>query len=618
MLERIHSPADLRSCSRRELDALCGELRTFLLQTVSKTGGHLASNLGAVELTVAIHRVFDTGRDRLVFDVGHQCYVHKILTGRAELMHTLRQFGGVAGFPKPMESDHDAFIAGHASNSVSVALGMARARTLQQKDYSVLALLGDGALTGGLAYEGLNDAGDSHEPLIVILNDNGMSINPNVGGISSHLASIRTRKSYYTFKKNYRRLMAHLPGGKGLYRFNHRIKTALKKMFWPCTMFEDMGFTYLGPVDGHSIERLCTTLEWARELNSPVLVHVKTQKGRGYFPAESNPNRYHGVGPFDIETGASGEKKADFSVVFGQTLEEIAAGDSRICAVTAAMGEGTGLENFSRYYPHRFFDVGIAEGHAVAMAGGMAKQGLVPVFAVYSSFLQRGYDQLIHDVALQNLHAVFGVDRSGLVGADGATHHGLADVAYLSAIPNMVLYSPASFQELRDMLRHAVLEERGPVALRYPRGGEGRYTAGWNGTAAVCLREGTDVTLVAYGTMVNEVLRAADVLSKRGTQAEVIKLNRIAPLEPELVLHSIEKTGVLVVAEECFHTGSVGQRLCEAVLARGIVLRGLRLLSCGDRFVYQGSVSQLRESVGIDAKGIVQAVCEVCHGKDAT
>ena len=307
-------------------------------------------------------------------------------------------------------------------------------------------------------------------------------------------------------------------------------------------MFEDMGFTYLGPVDGHNIERLCTTLEWAKELNSPVLVHVKTQKGRGYPPAERNPNRYHGVGPFELETGISKEKKADFSAVFGQTLEEIAAGDSRVCAVTAAMAEGTGLENFSRYYPHRFFDVGIAEGHAVAMTGGMAKQGMVPVFAVYSSFLQRGYDQLIHDVALQNLHAVFGVDRSGLVGADGATHHGLADAAYLSAIPNMTLYSPASFQELRDMLRHAVLEETGPVALRYPRGGEGRYTAGWNGTAAACLREGTDVTLAAYGTMVNEVLQAADILSERGLQAEVIKLNCIAPLDPELVLRSAEKT----------------------------------------------------------------------------
>jgi len=601
-----------------ELRTLCDELRTFLIQTVSRTGGHLASNLGVVELTVAIHRVFDTRRDRLVFDVGHQCYVHKILTGRREQMDTLRQFGGLSGFPKPSESDQDAFVAGHASNSVSVALGMARARTLQHEDYSVLALIGDGALTGGLAYEGLNDAGDSHEPLIVILNDNGMSINPNVGGISSHLASIRTKASYYSFKKHYRRLMARLPGGRQIYRFIHGIKTALKHMFWPCTMFEDMGFTYLGPVDGHNLERLCTTLEWARELRCPVLVHVRTQKGKGYPPAENTPDRYHGVGPFDPEKGLSGEKKTDFSAVFGQTLTELADGDGRICAITAAMGEGTGLERFSHYYPDRFFDVGIAEGHAVAMAGGLAKQGMRPVFAVYSSFLQLGYDQMFHDIALQNLPVVLAVDRSGLVGADGATHHGLADVAYLRSIPNMTVYSPASFQELRDMLRYALEEEQGPVALRYPRGGEGRYTAGWDASDALCLREGTDVTIVTYGTMINEVLSAAQKLEEAGLSAEVIKLNRLAPLHPERILESVRKTGRLVTAEECFAAGSVGSQLCEAVLAAGIPLRGLRLCSCGSRFLYQGKPEQLRQSAGIDGAGIYQAACEVCHGQDAT
>ena len=359
MLEKIHSPEDLRSLSVGELNALCGELRAFLLDQVSRTGGHLASNLGVVELTVAIHRVFDTSRDRLVFDVGHQCYVHKALTGRQELFHTLRQLGGLAGFPKPGESVHDAFVAGHASNSVSVALGMARARTLQNQDYSVLALIGDGALTGGLAYEGLNDAGDSHEPLIVILNDNGMSINPNVGGVSSHLAAIRTKASYYNFKKNYRALMRHLPGGRSAYQFIHRIKTTMKKMFWPCTMFEDMGFTYLGPVDGHDLKRLCTTLSWARELNGPVVIHVRTRKGKGYGPAEKNPDRYHGVGPFSLEEGVSGERKLDFSAVFGDALERLAGEDARVCAITAAMGDGTGLEDFSRYYPDRFLYVWI-------------------------------------------------------------------------------------------------------------------------------------------------------------------------------------------------------------------------------------------------------------------
>ncbi len=616
MLEKIHSPADLQELSITECNVLCQELRAFLLDTVSQTGGHLASNLGVVELTVAIHRVFDTSRDRLVFDVGHQCYTHKALTGRAELLHTLRQFGGLSGFPKPTESEHDAFVAGHASNSVSVALGMARARTLQKQDYSVIALIGDGALTGGLAYEGLNDAGDSNEPLIVILNDNGMSINPNVGGVSSHLAAIRTKASYYSFKKHYRNLMRRIPGGQKLYRFNHRLKTALKKLFWPCTMFEDMGFTYLGPIDGHDIERLCTTLRWAKELHCPVLVHVKTQKGRGYLPAEENPNRYHGVGPFDIAKGAGTEKPLDFSAVFGQTMESLAAEESRICAITAAMREGTGLESFAEYYPQRFFDVGIAEGHAVAMAGGMAKQGLIPVFAVYSSFLQRGYDQIIHDVALQNLHVVFAVDRSGLVGADGATHHGVADVSYLTPIPHMTVFSPASFQELRDMLRHGVLEMDGPVAVRYPKGGQGPYKDGWNGKHAALLRQGTDVTLVAYGTLINEALAAAERLAAEGIGAEVIKLHVIAPLSVGEVLDSVRKTGRMVVVEECFSTGSVGQQLCASLTAAGIAPQAVRLCSCGEDFIQQGSVAQLRRSVGVDSEGIYQTVCEVCHGKE--
>ena len=618
MLEQIHSPGDLQDLSMGELNALCGELRAFLLEQVSRTGGHLASNLGVVELTVAIHRVFDTSRDRLVFDVGHQCYVHKALTGRQELFHTLRQFGGMAGFPKPGESVHDAFVAGHASNSVSVALGMARARTLQNEDYSVLALIGDGALTGGLAYEGLNDAGESHEPLIVILNDNGMSINPNVGGVSSHLAAIRTKASYYSFKKHYRAMMCHLPGGRSAYRFIHQIKTAMKKLFWPCTMFEDMGFTYLGPVDGHDLERLCTTLSWARELNVPVLVHVRTQKGKGYGPAEKNPDRYHGVGPFSLAEGISGSGKLDFSAVFGAEMEKMAGEDPRICAITAAMGEGTGLEGFSRYYPERFFDVGIAEGHSVAMAGGMAKQGMVPVFAVYASFLQRGYDQIIHDVALQNLHVVFAVDRFGLVGADGATHHGLMNVSFLSAIPNMTVLAPASFQELREMLRVAVEKTDGPVAVCYPRGGQGKYTDAWNREDSCLLRRGDGVTLVSYGVLINQVLEAVDLLAEEGICPEVIKLNTLAPLVPDRILLSVKKTGRVVVAEECFHTGGVGQQLCQALLSAGVHPERVALCDCGDQFVDHGTVDQLRRSVGIDALGIAQAVREVCHGKSQT
>ena len=614
MLEQINSPRDLKQLDQRQLKTLSDELRAFLLDAVARTGGHLGATLGAVELTVAIHRVFDTSRDRLVFDVGHQCYVHKALTGRRELFHTLRQLGGISGFPKPQESVHDAFVAGHASNSVSVALGMARAKTLQHEDYSVLALIGDGALTGGLSYEGLNDAGDSGEPLIVILNDNGMSIAPNVGGVSSHLSYIRTRASYYRFKKYYRKFLDRTPAGRAVYRFNHKIKTAVKRVLIPGTMFEDMGFTYLGPVDGHNIDQLCTTLRWARELRCPVLVHVKTRKGKGYAPAEENPDRYHSVGPFDPDSGVAPSGKPDFSAVFGKTMEQLAAEDRRVCAVTAAMVDGTGLTDFSRYYRERFFDVGIAEGHAVAMAAGLAKQGMVPVFAVYSTFLQRGYDMLFHDVALQGLHVVLGVDRAGLVGADGPTHHGCADVAYLSQIPGMTVFSPASFQELRDMLRHAVLELSGPVAVRYPRGGEGTYRAPWDRQNAQTLTEGADVTVVTYGTLVNEALRAARRRAGEGNfTAEVVKLSRIAPLDSAPVLESLKKTGRLLVVEDCFALGSVGQQLAAAVAQAGLAAR-VRLLNLGERFAPQGTVPQLRSALGLDAQGIYEAAEELCHG----
>jgi len=616
MLEKIQSPADLRALDKEELKTLCEELRTFLLTTVSQTGGHLASNLGVVELTVAIHRVFDTSRDRLVFDVGHQCYVHKVLTGRRELMRTLRQFGGLAGFPKPAESEHDAFVAGHSSTSVSVALGMARARTLQNEEYSVLALIGDGALTGGLAYEGLNDAGASSEPIIVILNDNGMSINPNVGGVSTHLAAIRTRPGYHKLKKGYRAVIKALPGGKKLYAFNHRVKTTLKKFFWPCTMFEDMGFTYLGPVDGHDVESLCNSLSWAKELNRPVLLHVKTQKGKGYSFAEENPDRYHGVGSFDLEKGVQPKESLDFSAVFGRTLAELADENDKVCAITAAMGEGTGLNRFAARHPQRFFDVGIAEGHAVAMSGGMAKQGMIPVFAVYSSFLQRGYDEMIHDVALQDLHVVLALDRSGLVGADGATHHGLSDVAFLTSVPGMKVYSPSSFSELEDMLRAAVLRDIGPTALRYPRGGEGRYRDHWNGEESICLCDGDDVTIVSYGSMISEVLSAAEQIEE--ISPEIIKLNVLAPISFDSVIESVKKTKRLVVVEECFAAGSVGARICSALELAGVLPERMELMNCGDAFVHHGGVSQLYHSLGIDAEGIAKCVCEVCHGKNET
>ena len=607
LLDRISSPADVKTLPARELPALCGELRRELVERVARTGGHLASNLGAVELTVAIHRIYDTSRDRLVFDVGHQCYVHKILTGRRELFSTLRQLGGLGGFPKPSESVHDAFVAGHASNAVSVALGMARARTLRGEDYGVIALLGDGALTGGLAYEGLSDAGDSGEPLVVVLNDNGMSIDPNVGGVALHLSRLRLRPGYYRFKKGYHAVMKRLPGGKKLYRFNHRLKTNLKKALYPCSMFEDMGFTYLGPVDGHNVEQLCTTLAWARELNCPVLVHVRTRKGKGYAPAENKPERCHGVAPFDPEQGPAEKRTPDFSYVLGHELVELAGENKRICAITAAMAEGTGLQEFASAWPKRFFDVGIAEGHAVAMAAGMAKQGMLPVFAVYSSFLQRGYDMLLHDVALQGLHVVLAVDRAGLVGADGPTHHGVQDVGYLTQIPGMTVLCPASFAELRSMLRSAVTLD-GPVALRYPRGGEGRAYPAWDGAPAAVLREGGDITLASYGVLTGELLDAADILAQRGIGAEVVKLHRIAPLPLETVLASVRKTGRLLVLEDGYETGGIGQQLAAALALAGGIPGALILKNLKDGFAPQGTVTELRRALGLDAKAVAEAV----------
>lgn len=610
-------PEQLSGLSDSEAAELCRRLRVRLIDTVSRTGGHLASSLGAVELIVAIHRVFDTGRDRLVFDVGHQCYAHKILTGRNAAMETLRTFGGIAGFPKPVESPSDAFIAGHASNSVSVALGMARVRTLQNENYQVLALIGDGALTGGLAYEGLSDAGDSGEPLIVILNDNGMSITRSVGGVAEHLARQRLKPQYLHFKKGYRKVMSVLPLGGHIYNVTHKVKTAIKETLLPCSLFEDMGFTYLGPVDGHDVKRLTQLLSYARELKGPVLLHVRTVKGKGYTPAERNPDLFHGVGRFCVETGEPVHPTApNFSAVFGQALCELAEKDPKICAVTAAMQGGTGLNGFAQRFPERFFDVGIAEGHAAAMAAGMAKQGMTPVFAVYSTFLQRSYDMLLHDVALQGLHVVLAVDRAGLVGEDGETHHGLFDPAFLDTIPGMTVLCPASFAELRDMLEYAVYEVKGPVAIRYPRGGEGAYQDGAPRHPAVLLREGTDLTLAGCGTLVNELLDCADRLAADGIRAEVVKLNTITPLPLELVARSVKKTGRLLVAEESAEMGGIGQRIAAGLLAVGVPVQGLALASTGRGFVTHGTIPQLRRLCGLDGESLYHRAREVCgHGK---
>lgn len=609
ILDKINSPADVKALPDDKLPELCSELREFMVKTVSETGGHLASSLGAVELTVALHRVFDTSEDRVVFDVGHQSYAHKILTGRREAFGTLRQFGGIAGFPKPCESEHDAFIAGHASNSISAALGIARARTLSGADYNVIAVIGDGALTGGLAYEGLSDAGESGEKLIIILNDNGMSITENVGGMARYLSRERLKPSYRDFKQRYRKFMSKMPGGKGIYRFTHEVKTAVKETLLHCSLFEEMGLEYAGPVDGHDVSRVIDALEWAKTTEGPVVVHLLTTKGKGYRFAEERPDDFHGVGKFNPETGEIKDGSLSFSDVFGLELLRLAQEDERVCAVTAAMTTGTGLAGFADRYPDRFFDVGIAEGHGATMSAGLACSGMIPVFAVYSSFLQRSYDMLLHDVAISGYHVVLGVDRAGLVGADGETHHGAFDVGFLATVPGMTVFCPASFAELRSMLRRAVFGETGPVAVRYPRGGEGDYRDD-AGCGAAVLREGGDITVVAYGTMINEALTAADVLAEKGISAEVIKLGCIQPLDSTAVERSLEKTHRLLVAEECAAPGCVGQRLAAHVLERGIKVGSVSLLNLGERFVPHGSVPQLRRELGIDADGITAKAAE--------
>ena len=605
-------PQQYSEMTDQQARQLCQQLRVQMIQTVSKTGGHLASSLGVVEILVAVHRVFDLDVDRLVFDVGHQCYAHKLLTGRGSAMNTLRKFGGLSGFPKPHESRADAFIAGHASNSVSVAQGMARARTVNKEDYSVLALIGDGALTGGLAFEGLADAGSSGEPLIVILNDNGMSITKSVGGVAAHLSRQRLKPQYLHLKKLYRSITGKNAVGQAIYKVTHRAKKMVKDAILGYSMFEDMGFTYLGPVDGHDVSYLTRMLRYAKELNSPVLLHVKTVKGKGYTPAERQPDQFHGVGPFDVEKGLAVSKAggANFSAVFGETMCQLAEEKPELVAITAAMRLGTGLDEFARRYPQRFFDVGIAEGHAVAMTGGLAKQGALPVFAVYSTFLQRGYDMLIHDMALQNLHGILAVDRAGLVGEDGETHHGVFDVGFLSTVPGMQILCPASFAELRAMLRHAVCEMSGPVAIRYPRGGEGQWTqmAGVDGTTVI--QKGTDVTLVAYGTMVDQVLQAAQLLEQRGYSAAVVKLNSIRPLDMGPIRRLCEQTGRLIVAEECNDSGCVGRTIISELALAGVPVKAA-LVNLGDQFVPQGSVAQLREMTGIDGAGICQKAMEV-------
>ena len=603
ILEQVRCSADVKALPREALPLLCAELREKIIAGVSETGGHLASSLGAVELTVALHRVYDTARDRVVFDVGHQCYAHKLLTGRQEAFSTLRQFGGLSGFPKPCEAPDDAAIAGHASTSISNALGMARARTILGGDYDVCAVIGDGAMTGGLAYEGLADCGESGEPIVVVLNDNAMSISESVGGFARMLAKMRVRPGYIAFKRAYRRTVGKY---EHVYRVIHRVKEWVKDLVMPDNLFEEMGFYYLGPIDGHDIRTVSRTLQYARELRIPVLVHVRTVKGRGYAPAERSPDVYHGVSPFDPEQGIRRAEKQDFSAVFGEALRAEAEADERIVAVTAAMADGTGLTRFAHQFPKRFFDVGIAEGHAVSLAAGMSRQGLRPVAAIYSSFLQRAFDMLIHDVSLSGESVVLAVDRAGLVGADGETHQGSFDVGYLCQVPGLRLWSPANFAELRSMLARA-LRTPGPTALRYPRGGEGAFREDTSALDAAPVRPGRDAVIVTYGVLVNEAFAAAEELEKQGVSAAVLKLNRLDAPDFDLICKTAAETGAVLAAEETAEAGCVGTRILAEMARRGIAAKAA-LRNLGSGVVPQGTVAELRAMLGLDAAGLAAAV----------
>ena len=609
ILENIHGHKDLLALNDAQRAILCSEIRDFLVSHVSKTGGHLASNLGAVELTVAIETVYDTMKDRLVFDVGHQSYVHKLLTGRQADFAHLRQFGGMSGFPKPHESDSDAFVAGHASSSVSIALGMARARTLLKQDYDVVALIGDGATTGGMAYEGMNDASVSGEPMVIILNDNEMSIDRNVGGMSHHLSRLRSKKFYLDVKDWYRTSVMKMPGGKRFYQATKNMKDRLKRMVLPGTIFENMGLMYLGPVDGHDLPNLIRLLTTAKEMKRPVLLHVVTQKGCGYQPAEEHPSKFHGIGKFDPESGKTlGEKKPGFSDSFGEELCRLAEANPRVCAITAAMPGGTGLLEFQMRFPNRTFDVGIAEEHAVSMAGGLAKQGMIPVVAIYSTFLQRGFDQIMQDIALQKLHVVLAVDRAGLVGEDGATHHGTFDVGFLRQIPGMLVLAPASMAEQQAMLRWAVEEYNGPVAIRYPRGGDGKYTdCAWSAEKTqICHRSGKDLTILTYGTMVNHALEAADILAAQGLDIGVTRLTALTDVDPE----PFRNCKHFLILEEANTGSGFGEKL-SMDLANALPGCCVKVRDLGKAFVPHGNVNTLYQHYGLDAQSVADYIKEV-------
>ncbi len=625
-LNEVKGPNDIKNIDLNEQEELAQDIRNRIIETVSQTGGHLASNLGVVELTIALHRVFNLPEDKIVWDVGHQTYVHKMLTGRADKFDTLRKMNGLAGFPKTEESQYDHFNTGHSSTSISVALGMARSRDLKNEENKVIAVIGDGALTGGMALEALNDAGSSKTNLLVILNDNEMSISKNVGGVAFMLSKLRTKKAYIKSSIRGKKIIKKIPFiGEKIVCLVQKMKKGIKQIVIPKMYFEDIGFRYIGPVDGHNLKKLEEILKIAKDLEGPVLLHVLTKKGKGYKPAEESPNKFHSISSFDIETGKKKEKsKENYSSVFGRKIVELAEKNDKIVAVTAAMAEGTGLENFSKKFPERFFDVGIAEQHAIGMAAGMAKSGMIPVVPIYSSFIQRAYDQLIHDVAIQNLPVIICADRAGIVGADGETHQGMFDMSFTRIIPNFVIMAPKNFKELEQMLEIAVTLNK-PVLIRYPRGGENSIWNNENDTKELqdeiklgefeTLSNGNDVTIIAIGKMVARAYDISNKLKEKGINITVINARFLKPLNKDKIWNAIIKTNNVITIEDGTEIGGLGTAIEEIIIEKQCLQDKpkkilFKKFAYPDEFIKQGSCKEIEEKYGLDEENIEKYIME--------
>ena len=614
MLEKVNSLEDLKKLNIEDKKILAKDIRKYILEIVSKNGGHLASNLGVVELTIAIDSVFNLPEDKVVWDVGHQTYVHKILTGRKEEMKTLRTLNGIAGFPKTNESETDCFNTGHSSTSISAALGMARARDIENKNNSVIAVIGDGALTGGMALEALNDAGYSGTKMTVILNDNEMSISKNIGGMNMLLSKLRTKRTYTKSNISLKKIINKIPViGKPFVKIVQRIKRSIKQLIIPKMFFEDIGFRYLGPVDGHNIEELERMLKITKELDGPVLLHVLTKKGKDYKIAEENPDKYHATGPFDIETGKTiGEKKKDYSKIFGDKLINLAKENKKIVAITASMKDGTGLKEFQKEFPDRFFDIGIAEQHAIGLAAGMAKAGLIPFVPIYSSFYQRAYDQVIHDVAIQNLPVIMLVDRAGIVGQDGETHQGIFDLAFFRLVPNLVIMAPKNFKELEEMMEFASKIKR-PVVIRYPRGGENNNIKFQKcekidlGKAEI-LNKGKDVSIIAIGKTVSRAMEVSNMLKKDKIEADVINARFLKPLDKEKIKKSIEKTKFVITVEDGTIINGLGTAIKELIIDENIKDVKIKSFAYPDEFIKHGKVEELEEIYHQDKNSIYKCI----------